>query len=322
MALLLVDLQLGTCGDAQPRPRPAFDAQFRAHTLPAAQRALAAARRGGLEVIHTVIANLTADGRLDYGRCGMGFAPGSRATQVIAELAPWPDELVLSKSSSSPFSSTSLDYLLRNIGIRTLVVMGLLTDQCIDHTVKDAADRGYRVVCLSDACQAETPERHAAALACFQGYCTQIPVAAFEAQIMATLLPNPAAPPPPSAPPCGSPRRSAGPPRRRQVGHRRGLPPPQAGGEIGELVPQGPEHPSTGFGSQREVRMMLVVVAPDLQRGLQPLASCQVAASGFSTNRCRPQARAALAWGPCWSSGVASTTASRLSSAISSRASP
>ncbi|MFW6732427.1 MAG: cysteine hydrolase family protein [Synechococcus sp.] len=204
MALLVVDLQQGTCGDAQPQQRPAFDAQFRAHTLPAAQRALAAARRGGLEVLHTVIANLTIDGRdrsLDYRRCGMGFAPGSRATQVIPELAPLADELVLPKSSSSPFSSTTLDYLLRNIGIRTLVVMGLLTDQCIDHTVKDAADRGYRVVCLVDACQAETPERHATALACFQGYCTQIPVAVFEAQVMATLLLNPAAPPPPAGPP-------------------------------------------------------------------------------------------------------------------------
>lgn len=189
IALLLVDLQQGTCGDAQPRPRPAFDAQFRAHTLPAAQRALAAARQGGLEVIHTVIANLTLDGRdrsLDYKRCGMGFPPGSHATRVLPELAPLTDELVLPKSSSSPFSSTTLDYLLRNFGMRTLVVIGLLTDQCIDHTVKDAADRGYRVVCLSDACQAETPERHAAALACFQGYCTQIPVAAFEAQIVAT----------------------------------------------------------------------------------------------------------------------------------------
>jgi nicotinamidase-related amidase len=145
MALLLVDLQQGTCGDAQPLARPAFDQRFRAHTLPATQRALEAARQAGLEVIHTVIANLTADGRdrsLDYKRCGMGFAPGSRAAQVIPELAPRADELVLAKSSSSPFSSTTLDYLLRNIGIRTLVVIGLLTDQCIDHTVKDAADHG------------------------------------------------------------------------------------------------------------------------------------------------------------------------------------
>lgn len=182
MALLLVDLQQGTCGDAQPRSRPAFDDQFRAHTLPAAERALHAAREAGLEVIHTVIADLTADGRdrsFDYKRCGMGFPPGSRGAAVIPELAPQADELVLPKSSSSPFSSTTLDYLLRNIGIRTLVVIGLLTDQCIDHTVKDAADRGYRVVCLTDACQAETAERHAAALECFRGYAELISVAVF-----------------------------------------------------------------------------------------------------------------------------------------------
>lgn len=181
-ALLLVDLQQGTCGDAQPRPQPAFDQRFRRSTLPAATRALQLARAAGLEVIHTVIANLTADGRdrsLDYKRCGMGFAPGSRAAEVIEELAPRGDELVLAKSSSSPFSSTTLDYVLRNIGIQTLVVIGLLTDQCIDHTVKDAADRGYQVVCLIDACQAQTAERHHQALACFQGYADQITVEQF-----------------------------------------------------------------------------------------------------------------------------------------------
>lgn len=188
MALLLVDLQQGTCGDAQPGARPAFDQRFRASTLPRLQAALALARRHRLEVIHTVIANLTADGRdrsLDYKRCAMGFPPGSRAAQVIAELQPLADELVLPKSSSSPFSSTTLDYLLRNIGIRTLVVAGLLTDQCIDHTVKDAADRGYRVVCLTDACQAETVERHQQALACFRGYAELLPVAAFAEALQA-----------------------------------------------------------------------------------------------------------------------------------------
>ena len=110
MALLLVDLHHGTCADAQPRSRPAFDRRFRTTTLPAAQQALSLARTAGLEVIHTVIANLTADGRdrsLDYKRCGMGFPPGSRATAVIEELAPAADELLLATSCSSPFSSTT-----------------------------------------------------------------------------------------------------------------------------------------------------------------------------------------------------------------------
>jgi len=173
LALLLVDLQEGTCGASMAESHPEFDQQFQACTRPAAQRALHASRRAGVEVIHTVIANLTNDGRdrsLDYKRCGMGFAPGSPEAQVIAQLRPLADELILPKSSSSPFSSTTLDYLLRNMGVDVLVVMGLLTDQCIDHTVKDAADRGYRVICLRDACQAITSERHQAALTCFQGY--------------------------------------------------------------------------------------------------------------------------------------------------------
>ncbi len=185
-ALLLVDVQNGTCGPAagragsaetsqlSPSPRPpGFDAHFQAAVLPRLEQALDHARRSGLEVIHTVIANLTADGRdrsLDYKRSGLGFAPGSWEAQVIAPLAPLADELVLPKSSSSPFNSTNLDYLLRNIGITELVVAGLLTDQCIDHTVKDAADRGYTVTCLIDACMAESAERHRAALSCFRGY--------------------------------------------------------------------------------------------------------------------------------------------------------
>jgi nicotinamidase-related amidase len=179
-ALLLVDLQNGTCGPGQAQQRPTFHRLFRELALPAACQALEGARAAGAEVIHTVIANLTADGRdrsFDYKRCGMGFAPGSPEAQVIAELSPLADELVLPKSSSSPFSSTTLDYLLRNIGIEVLVVAGILTDQCIDHTCKDAADRGYRVICLHDACMAESLERHSAALACFQGYAEQRRVA-------------------------------------------------------------------------------------------------------------------------------------------------
>ena len=80
-ALLLVDLQNGTCGPELAAQRPAFLERFQASTLPCLERALALARQHQIEVIHTVIANLTRDGRdrsLDYQRCGMGFAPGTR----------------------------------------------------------------------------------------------------------------------------------------------------------------------------------------------------------------------------------------------------
>ncbi len=178
-ALLLVDVQNGTCGPGQLHQRQDFHRRFRQETLPALERLLAHSRACSLEVIYTVIENLTRDGRersLDYKLSGLGFPPGSDAARVLDELRPGDDDLVLPKSSSSVFNSTNLDYLLRNLGIRDLFVAGVLTDQCIDHTVKDGADRGYYVSCIVDACQAETSERHAAALQCFRGYCRLLTV--------------------------------------------------------------------------------------------------------------------------------------------------
>ena len=145
----------------------------------ATSEALIEAFRGArLEVIYTVIEDLTGDGRdrsLDYKLSNLGFAKGSHEAQVVPELAPVPGEIVLPKTSSSVFHSTTLDYLLRNIGIEDVFVTGYLTDQCIDHAVKDGADRGYYMTCVHDACAAETEARHAAALECFAGYCRMLP---------------------------------------------------------------------------------------------------------------------------------------------------
>jgi nicotinamidase-related amidase len=124
-----------------------------------------------------VIEDLTADGRdrsLDYKLSSMGFPKGSDEAQVVPELQPLPDEIVLSKTSSSVFNSTNLDYLLRNMGIEDVFVAGCRTDQCIDHAVKDGADRSYYMTCVHDACAAETEARHAAALECFRGYCRML----------------------------------------------------------------------------------------------------------------------------------------------------
>ena len=120
---------------------------------------LEAFRGGALEVIYTVIENLTQDGRdrsLDYKLSDFNFAKGSWESRVVEEIAPQGDEIVLPKTSSSVFNSTSLDYLLRNIGIEDVFVTGFLTDQCVDHTVRDGADRGYYMTCVRDACTAET----------------------------------------------------------------------------------------------------------------------------------------------------------------------
>ena len=172
-ALLLIDVQNGTCGAAQAEASPEIGAAV-ARVIPNIARLLAAFRSGKLEVIYTVIENQTQDGRdrsLDYKLSGFDIAKGSWEAQVIGEVAPQGDELVLPKTSSSAFNSTNLDYLLRNIGIEDVFVAGFLTDQCIDHAVKDGADRGYYMTCVADACAARTDARHEAALECFRGYC-------------------------------------------------------------------------------------------------------------------------------------------------------
>ena len=173
-ALLLVDVQNWVVNDRQASIRPEFDAAVRATVLPNMVRLVAACRRAGMEVLFTVMENLTRDGRdrsLDYKLSGISIAKGSWDARVLEAVAPAEDEIVLPKTSSSVFNSTNIDYVLRNLGVEELVVVGFLTDQCIDHTVKDAADRGYYVTCIRDACMANTAARHEAALACFAGYC-------------------------------------------------------------------------------------------------------------------------------------------------------
>ena len=176
-ALLVIDAQNGTCGPKDAAERPEFHEAATSRVIPNIARLLTAFRGARLEVIYTVIENLTEDGRdrsLDYKLSNMSVTKGSREAQVIAEIAPESDEIVLPKTSSSVFNSTILDYLLRNMGIEDVFVAGFLTDQCIDHAVKDGADLGYYMTCVHDACAAETKARHEAALSCFKGYCRML----------------------------------------------------------------------------------------------------------------------------------------------------
>jgi nicotinamidase-related amidase len=176
-ALLIIDVQNGTFGPAQKKSTPEFHAAASARVIPNIRRLLDAFRRARLEVIYTVIENLTEDGRdrsLDYKLSGFNIAKGSWEAQVVDTITPRGDEIVLPKTSSSAFASTNLDYLLQNIGIEDVFVAGFLTDQCIDHAVKDGADRGYYMNCVHDACAAETEARHESALSCFKGYCRML----------------------------------------------------------------------------------------------------------------------------------------------------
>ncbi len=80
---------------------------------------------------------------------------------------------MLSKISSSVFISTNIDYVLRNLGVRFLIVAGMLTDQCIDSAVRDACDLGYLVTTATDACATLSQDRHDWSLRNAQGYSRQ-----------------------------------------------------------------------------------------------------------------------------------------------------
>jgi nicotinamidase-related amidase len=69
--------------------------------------------------------------------------------------------------------------------VRHLIVVGLLTDQCVDMAVRDAADRGYYAVCVADCCGAYTKARHDGALAAFGGYCRRVDLDGMVAEIAA-----------------------------------------------------------------------------------------------------------------------------------------
>lgn len=173
-ALLVIDAQNWVMDEENRQPRPQFYEDVRAVAIPNIARLADASRRHGVEVIYTVMENFTEDGRdrsLDYKLSNFFIARGSHDAQVIDELKPARDEMVIPKTSSSLFNSTNFEYLVRNIGIDTIAVTGFLTDQCVDHTIRDGADRGFHMICVSDGVATDTRERHVSALNAFKGYC-------------------------------------------------------------------------------------------------------------------------------------------------------
>jgi ureidoacrylate peracid hydrolase len=187
-ALLFIDVQNYVAGpdggeyahlDAAEREAKYgfFFQAMRETAVPNMQRLQAACRKGGIEVLYTVIENLTRDGRdrsLDYKISGLNVPRGSWDGKVIDAIAPGEDEIVLPKTSSSVFISTNIDYVLCNLGVRSLLISGVLTDQCIDSAVRDACDLGYLVTTVTDACATHSQERHDWSLRNNRGYARQV----------------------------------------------------------------------------------------------------------------------------------------------------
>ena len=99
------------------------------------------------------------------GPMGRILVRGEPGHDIIAELYPQAGEPVIDKPGKGAFYQTDLDLMLRNRDIETLLVAGVTTEVCVNTTVREANDRGYRCVVLSDCCASYFPEFHAAGLA-------------------------------------------------------------------------------------------------------------------------------------------------------------
>lgn len=142
-----------------------FDAV--AEIIPNIQRLQYVCRRTGVELIHVCISPFTSDAR----ECppvtrALKIRPpkGTRETEILDDVKPVGDEIVLEKITSSGFTSTSLNLTLRNMGIDSLIVCGVITNGCVESTVRDARDLGYQAIVVSDACATWTRESHESAL--------------------------------------------------------------------------------------------------------------------------------------------------------------
>ncbi|HSH29196.1 MAG TPA: isochorismatase family cysteine hydrolase [Thiohalobacter sp.] len=172
-ALLCIDLQYldaarghGVFADAERSGVPIAAQEYYFErlehvVLPNVRRLQDAFRDNRLEVIHIRIQSLTQNGR-DRGpghkRLGLHAAPGSKEAEFIELVAPCGDEIVINKTASGVFNSTNIEYILRNLGITGLVVVGVYSNECVSTAIRDACDLGFYVTLVEDACATVTPE--------------------------------------------------------------------------------------------------------------------------------------------------------------------
>jgi nicotinamidase-related amidase len=189
-ALLVVDMQNYGCNpdaglgpmlsERHPEIAGYYLPRVTETVVPNARRLLEGFRAAGGRIVFTRHGPLLADGsdmiarrrRRDRDALEATGTPalwhrGTFEHDVVAALAPAPGELVLDKNTSSAFSSTGIEWLLRNMDVDTLVLVGMATDMCVETTARDAADRGFNVIVVEDATATFFEHHHRAALSAF-----------------------------------------------------------------------------------------------------------------------------------------------------------